>query len=265
MRAKSVFSGILAAWLLCHGVGGHAQTARAETLSASDIKPALEQLLKEHPEVLLDFLREHCETVLDIAQMGSDHKRMSNLEKQWAQDARVPKKVRTQNRPRVGKSSAKVQIIAFSDFTCNYCQRAEKTVEALIREFSGKVSFVFKNMPLDPEGISGLASQYYGDIYMQSEDLACKFYLILFDQRDELLLKVEDFMRKTATDIGVDMRKMDSQRRQKVVAQVLKEDLEDAEKLNIEGTPYFLVNNLVIRGAIPIHMFRRAIEIELAR
>ena len=35
--------------------------------------------------------------------------------------------------------------------------------------------------------------------------------------------------------------------------------------MKIEGTPYFLVNNLVIRGAVSKDLFRRAIEIELNR
>ncbi|MBQ1331114.1 MAG: DsbA family protein, partial [Desulfovibrio sp.] len=60
-------------------------------------------------------------------------------------------------------------------------------------------------------------------------------------------------------------RKMDSERRRKKVASILAEDLKEAEDMKIEGTPYFLVNNLVIRGAVSKDLFRRAIEIELNR
>lgn len=239
--------------------------AQAADLTAKELRPALEDLLREHPEVLLDFLREHCETVLDIAQMGSDSKKLSNLEKQWEKDARVPKNVRTDNRPRVGKKDARVQIVAFSDFTCTYCRRAEKTVEQILQEYSGKVSFVFKNMPLEPEGIAGLASQYFVAISQQSEDKAWKFYRLLFDNYDKLITMGEEYLREAAMETGADMKKMDSARRQKLVATILKEDLDDADKLGIEGTPCFLVNNLVIRGAVPITMFRRAIDIELSR
>ncbi len=239
--------------------------AAAADISARELRPALEELLREHPEVLLDFLREHCETVLDIAQMGSDSKRLANLERQWEQDAKVHKEVRTANRPRVGRKDARVQIVAFSDFTCTYCRRAEKTVEQILQEYAGKVSFVFKNMPLDPEGIAGLASQYFVAISQQSEDKAWKFYRLLFDNYDNLIGRGEEYLREAAMEIGVDMKKMDSARRQKLVATLLKEDLDDADKLGIEGTPCFLVNNLVIRGAVPITMFRRAIDIELSR
>lgn len=258
---------VLASLLACMFLLSAAQSARAESISAEELRPALERLLKEHPEVLLNFLRDHSEEVLDIAQLGSDRKRLSSLERQWANDARSDnlKKVRLKDRPRIGDEKAKVTIVAFSDFTCNYCLRAEKTLEALLDEYRGRVSFVFKNYPLDPEGISGLASQYYVAISMQSEELAWKYYRELFANSAELMARGEEFLRATAQKIGVDMRAMDSLRRQKKVATILKEDQEDADRLKVEGTPYFLVNNLVIRGAIPLNMFRRAIEIELAR
>ena len=86
-----------------------------------------------------------------------------------------------------------------------------------------------------------------------------------FAHRDELLADGEKYLRSVCQNLGVDMRKMDSERRRKKVASILAEDLKEAEDMKIEGTPYFLVNNLVIRGAVSKDLFRRAIEIELNR
>ena len=66
-----------------------------------------------------------------------------------------------------------------------------------------------------------------------------------------------------AQEMGVNMKQMDSARRSKKVQKIIDEDIKDGEKLHIEGTPFFLINNLVIRGAVPKDIFRRAIEIEL--
>ena len=238
---------------------------RAEALSPAELRPALEELLAEHPEVVLDFLRTHSETLVDVVQMGSDRKRLAALEQQWVRDAKEKKNIRLDNRPRVGAKNAKVQIVAFSDFTCVYCRRAEKTLVRLMKDYEGKVSFVFKNLPLDPQGISGLASQYFVALSLQDEKVAWKFYRQLFENADVLNAEGEKFLRETAEECGANMKKLDSDRRQKSVDRILKEDLEDADKLKIEGTPTFFVNNLVVRGAMPENMFRRAIEIELAR
>ncbi len=253
--------GLLALVPLALGAG----PARADNLNARDLRPALEQLLRENPELLLDFLSSHSEDLLDIVQQGSDKRRMHNYETQWARDALEAKKVALKNRPRIGSANAPVRIISFSDFTCNYCLRAEKIVEELLKEYQGKVSFVFKNMPLERNGLGGLASNYFIAISMISEEKAWEFYTRMFHEREQLLVDGEKFIRQVAQDIGVDMKKMDSLRRGKETAAILNEDIQDADDLKIEGTPYFLVNNLVIRGAAPKDVFQRAIEIELAR
>ena len=133
----------------------------------------------------------------------------------------------------------------------------------ILQEYQGKVSFVFKNLPLEPKGLSGLASQYYVAISMQNESLGWKFYETMFQNRDKLLSGGEEYMRAAAQEMGVNMKQMDSARRSKKVQKIIDEDIKDGEKLHIEGTPFFLINNLVIRGAVPKDIFRRAIEIEL--
>lgn len=259
MMKKFLFSCVFACALSL--VSG--PSAGAAEVTADDVKPALEQLLKQHPEILLDFLREHSETVLDIAQQGSNKRRMANMEKQWKSDAQEPKQVALEGRPTLGNSDAKVRIVAFSDLTCLYCQRAEKVLAEILQEYQGKVSFVFKNLPLEPKGLSGLASQYYVAISMQNESLGWKFYETMFQNRDKLLSGGEEYMRAAAQEMGVNMKQMDSARRSKKVQKIIDEDIKDGEKLHIEGTPFFLINNLVIRGAVPKDIFRRAIEIEL--
>ena len=43
----------------------------------------------------------------------------------------------------------------------------------------------------------------------------------------------------------------------------LAEDQQDAQKLGVEGTPYFLVNNMVVRGALPLDLFKGAVDMAL--
>ena len=49
----------------------------------------------------------------------------------------------------------------------------------------------------------------------------------------------------------------------KKVTDIIAEDQMDAQTLGIEGTPYFLVNNLVVRGALPLDLFKSAIDMAL--
>ena len=73
----------------------------------------------------------------------------------------------------------------------------------------------------------------------------------------------EDFLKKTAQDLDVDMKRLARDVRGKKVSDILAEDQQDAQKLGVEGTPYFLVNNLVVRGALPLDLFKGAVDMSL--
>ncbi|MDO5483839.1 MAG: thioredoxin domain-containing protein [Desulfovibrionaceae bacterium] len=246
---------------LCAALGLLAPTGlKADTVTTQELPQLLEKALQEHPEIVLDVLRRHSESVLDIAQQGSNLRRKRNLEAQWRQDMKTPKKVALEERPVLGDARAKVRIVAFSDFTCHFCRQASQVLDGLIAQYGKDVCLVFKHLPMDEKGISAQASRYFIAIAMQDEAKAWKFYRTMFEQRDALVAEGEDFLKKTATDLDVDMKRLNRDIRSKKVTTILTEDAQDAQRLGVEGTPHFLVNDLVLRGALPADLFRAAIE-----
>ncbi|WP_297049693.1 thioredoxin domain-containing protein [uncultured Desulfovibrio sp.] len=221
---------------------------------------ALETLLRERPELVLDVLRRNSEAVLDIAQQGANSRRKHNLELQWRKDMKAPKSVRLENRPVLGRSDAPVRIVAFSDFTCSYCEQASKTVEALRKTYGDDICLIFKHLPLEEKGPGGIASAYFVAIALQDASKAWEFYESMFANRDRLLAEGEPFIKERAQQLGVDMKRLARDARSKKVTDILAEDQKDAQKLGVEGTPYFLVNDLVVRGALPLELFRAAVE-----
>ena len=118
-------------------------------------------------------------------------------------------------------------------------------------------------MPLDDKGPAGIAAAYFVAVSQQSEEKAWLFYKALFADRDKLIADGEAFLKKTAEGLNVDMKRLAKDVRSKKVADILAEDQQDAQKLNIEGTPYFLVNNLIVRGALPLDLFKDAVDMAL--
>lgn len=239
------------------------QQARAAQVTEDNLPLLLEKVLRERPDLVMDVLRRNSESVLDIAQQGSNLRRKSNLEAQWREDMKTPKSVRLEGRPVLGPAKTKVRIVAFSDFTCHFCQQASHTVDALLKEYGKDISLVFKNLPLDEKGPGGMASAYFVAISQQSEEKAWKFYKALFADRDRLVAEGEPFLKKTAQDLGVDMKLLTKDVRSKKVNDILAEDQQDAQKLGVEGTPYFLVNDLVVRGALPLELFKGAVDMAI--
>lgn len=231
--------------------------------ASQDLATALKTLLEENPNIILDVLRKNSEAVLDIAQQGSNQRRKHNLEAQWREDMKKPKDVRLSDRPILGNPDAKVKIVAFSDFTCHFCEQASKTVDTMLNDYGKDVALVFKHLPLDEKGPGAQASAYFIAIAQQDEKKAWDFYKAMFANRERLLSEGEPFIKKTAQDMGVDMKKLARDVKSKKVSEIMTQDQEDGQKLGVEGTPYFLVNNLVIRGALPLELFKNAVDMSL--
>ncbi|MDR1856789.1 MAG: thioredoxin domain-containing protein [Desulfovibrio sp.] len=225
----------------------------------------LQKALRDNPDLVLDVLRGHSESVLDIAQQGSMSRRRRSLEAQWRNDMKTPKKVRLEGRPTLGQSGAKVRIVGFTDFTCHYCQQASEMLNVVLKEYGRNVCFVFKSMTFEEKGVAGLAASYFLAVNLQSSEKAWNFYMSLFANRDRLIAEGEEFLRKTASSLEVDMKRLQKDVKGKKVAEMLAEDQQDAQQLGIEGTPFFLVNNLVVRGALPLDLFKLAVDTALKK
>lgn len=254
---------VLAGMMSLSAVRSHADNASPYPFDEAHLPQILEKIFREKPELIIDVLRNHSESVLEIAQQGSNLRRKHNLEAQWREDIKHEKKVKLQGRPLLGTPNAKVRIVAFTDFTCHFCQQASQTVDAILQEYGKNVCLVFKSLPLDEKGPGAIASAYFFAAAQQDSTKAWKFYRKLFDNREKLLSDGEAYLKKSAKEMGFDTQRLSRDIRSKKITDKLTEDLEDAQKLGIEGTPYFLVNNLVLRGALPLDMFKTAVDMSL--
>lgn len=244
----------------------HAATvsrAAENYMSDRELTKKIASILLANPELVMDVLRQHSEEVLEIAQIGSNLRRKHNLEIQWKKDAAENKSVKIDGRPVLGSKDAKVRIVAFSDFTCHYCMQASQTLKNVMDKYGNDVCLIFKHLPMDEKGPGGKASEYFIAISQQDEAKAWEFYQHMFANRDKLMAEGEDFLKKTSQDLNVDMKKLQKDLQGKKIRETMKEDEADAKKLGVEGTPYFLVNNLVVRGALPRDLFDSAVDMAL--
>lgn len=223
----------------------------------------LRDVLKENPDVMLQFLNEHSEILLDIVQQGAVLRRDKAIVAGWQRDMRTPKTVALNGRPMRGAAKAPVTIVAFSDFTCAYCEQASATVKRIMAAYDGKVRYVFKAFPRDEHGTGRLAAEYFAAAGLQSAEKAWDFYDRLYANRDGLMRYGETVMKETAKAVGLDMKRLAADIKSKAVKDLLDEDLAEATQLGVEGTPTFLVNNLVVRGAVTDELFAKAVDMAL--
>jgi protein-disulfide isomerase len=240
-----------------------ASGAAAETaLTRSQLKAAMEQVLKEHPELILDVLRENSITVLEIAQQGGMERQRKITLARWETDLKTPKTVNT-DRPMRGDPKAPVTLVAYSDYTCPYCARAAATMEQVLAQRKGKVRFFFKNYPSKGYALGRLSSEYVTAAFMQDEAKGWALHDAVFAGQERLTAEGEGFLRATALDKGLDLKKLGADIKSKTVKAVIDEDLAEGETMRATGTPFHLVNDLTIPGAASLSTFLEAVDLAL--
>ena len=249
---------VFACLLLVSGVKAH-----EDEVPIKDLEALLKQTLKKHPELILDILKENSEAVLEIAQQGSILRKRKAAIAQWESDAAQRKTVDLEGRAFRGKANAPVTIVTYSDFTCPYCRQAEVTMAQLLKKYDGTIRVTFKALPKDDYSLSQAAAKYAMAAFMTDQAKGWEFFDALFTGVDQFERDGEAFLKATATRVGLDFKKLKADAGTAKVQERLDVDRAEADKLGITGTPCFLVNDLVVRGAVSKDLFEEAIEMAL--
>lgn len=162
--------------------------------------------------------------------------------------------------PAEGPVEAPITIVAFSDYQCPYCKRAEPTIKEVMAKYPGKVKYVFRDYPLSFHQNAQKAGEAAGCAMEQGK--FWEMHAKLFENNGAL--QVEN-LKKYAQEIGLDAAKfgqcLDSgQRASEVTA-----DMNSGIAVGVNSTPAFFINGRLINGAMPLEAFSEIIDEELAR
>jgi protein-disulfide isomerase len=162
--------------------------------------------------------------------------------------------------PTLGPKDAPVTIVAFSEFQCPFCGRAQKTMEELKKDYGDKVRFVFRSKLLPNHAKAPLAhaAAYAAgrqDKFWEMHDL------IFTDQRN----LTEEAFKKYASQIGLNMAKFEKDLKDPNIAKEWADDEKEANRLGVRSTPTFFVNGKMVRGAKPKAEFVKVIDEMLAK
>jgi protein-disulfide isomerase len=88
----------------------------------------------------------------------------------------------------LGSSSAKVTLIAYSDFQCPFCQRFHPTALKLVNDYKGKVRLVFRSFPLSSIHPQAQKASEAAECVasLKGNDAFWKYADLLFQSQDSL-------------------------------------------------------------------------------
>ena len=153
-----------------------------------------------------------------------------------------------------GSKDAPIKLVEFSDFQCPYCGKVHPTLQQLVDDYSGKVTWVYKHFPVispDSRKVSEASecAAEQGKFWEYTDGLYANQSLIN-----------QDYLSQLASEIGLNQDKFDKCLSSGKYASKVAEHEQEARSVGVTGTPGIYVNDVLIKGAVPIEQFRQVID-----
>jgi len=157
----------------------------------------------------------------------------------------------------VGSANALVTIVAFTDYECPYCAKADKTVLTLRAELGDdvRVALAMRPLPMHEHAAAAARAVLAAAEQGKGEAMHSRLFADPSALDDAGLLA-------SARAIGLDLEAFDAARSGPATAAALERMDKLASSLGASGTPTFFVNGRRLMGARPYEQFRSLIEEE---
>jgi len=147
-----------------------------------------------------------------------------------------------------GNPDGDITLVEFMDYRCGYCRRAFEDVEQLIEQ-DGNIRFVLKEFPILGEESElsarfAIATQQLAgdDAYKAAHDTLMAFTGPI----------TETSLSRMADTLGLDGPAILEHMGSDQVSEVITWNLQLGQRLQISGTPSFVMNNQMLRGYLPL-------------
>jgi len=225
--------------------GASATTAAAPLAVNADFDARVLEVLQRHPEAVFEALQTQ----------------LRRLEERKRQ-AREGALAELQRNPAaaIGSSPTRgqgqVRLIEFSDFQCPYCAGASSTLRTFLAKNGSKLSLTYKFYPLErihPEALPSARAAWAA----QQQGKFWEFHDALFAAQERL---GEPLYVEIARNQDLDLKRFNSDRQGPASLEAINRDRELADRLGLEGTPFFVVNGEAVSGAVDEAFLQQLVE-----
>ena len=145
--------------------------------------------------------------------------------------------------PGIFNKNSDITIYEFFDYNCGYCKSVVKTIMDVISE-DKKIDFVFVELPILSQNsyIAATAA-----LAAENQGLYNDFHLSLMKKKGRIS---EDVIFNIAEKTGLNINQLKIDMRSKEIENKLKKNRNVAKLLNLNGTPAFIIGDIIYPGAL---------------
>lgn len=238
---KFALSALAAALLAATPLAADEFTAAQKT----EIDERVRAYILEHPEIIIEAM-DVLESRQKQAQTAADRHLVTQLREELVNDGYSYA---------AGNPEGDVTVIEFADYRCGYCKKAHDGVKALL-DADPNVRLVIKEFPiLGPD--STLAARAAMAAIGQGGAKYMAFNDLMMRHRGDLN---RDAIIRLAREAGLDSAKMEADMEDPAIAANIQRTYALARRLDISGTPGFVIGDRIVRGFIPYDSLRELVE-----
>ena len=209
--------------------------SHSHEINKDNIDTIIKNFLKKNPELL--------KSTLDDYKVS-----LENQKKQHAINL-----LKDVNNPGVFSKQADITIYEFFDYNCGYCKSVVRTIMDVLSE-DKKINFVFVEFPI-------LSEQSYfaakAALASKNQNLYNKFHISLMKINGRVN---EEKVFSTAKKIGLDIDQLKKDINSPEIEQQLVKNREIAKLLGLNGTPAFIIGNIIYPGALNLNNLTKIIK-----
>jgi len=166
---------------------------------------------------------------------------------------------------KIGKPTAPLQVIGYSDFQCPLCKKAHIPLFQVIKEHPEKIHFIHKDYPLDEKCNRKISGSFHNQACAAAFFVRCaKKFDRFFELSASLFHTSEtmdnEYLAQVASAHGLSSEAMQNCMSQPSIKDAIAEDIESGLELGLQGTPTFIVNGKMITGARDRNWWLAAID-----
>ncbi|MBD2354664.1 DsbA family protein [Tolypothrix sp. FACHB-123] len=214
---------------------------QAATSVSSKLEQQVLQILREHPEVIIESVQTY---------QQQQQQQLKQVRQAFLQDLKINSQSVIGESPTTGASQSKIVLVEFSDFQCPYCAEAHKTLKQLLVKHQNKITLVYKHLPLIPIHDQALPAAKAAWAANQQGKF-WEYHDALFANQNQL---GEALYIDTAKSLHLDLEKFknDAFGANNIAEKSIAKDIQLAEKLGIDGTPFFVMNSENFSGVVQL-------------
>lgn len=166
--------------------------------------------------------------------------------------------------PAQGPADAKVTVRIFSDFQCPACKIADQVVAQVMKDYAGKVRFIWNDLPLTsihPNALNAALAARCA----QEQDKFWEYESSLYENQDAWkdLSAPDDYFANLAAQLGLQKDRFASCLGRDTPRMKVAQDVQEAASFGLESTPTFLVNRQKHEGVIDLPTWHQILDAQL--